>query len=273
MAGFFIAASLVIMISAGKRTAFGMLIAGAVLTPVFWTTGIHNDFLDACIFRRSPVETRNTPLETLNPSVGETLIETPPPSLSVGETLIETPPPSLSKGPGLLPLAENEEDSVDVSILGVGTVPKEFFNFSGRTQVWKKGLGLTMDSPILGYGFQADRYLLNTHAHNSVVQSLLQTGILGTVPFIAGLLLAWILLLRAYLNRFMFSKDQKSLFIQVGGMVAFLAVRSVAESTGAFFGVDWLLLGPILLYLQAINFRSVMQPQVASKRRLWDLTS
>jgi O-antigen ligase len=109
------------------------------------------------------------------------------------------------------------------------------------------------ESPFLGYGFHADRFLLNTHAHNSFVHALLQTGAIGTIPFLLALLLAWLLLIRAGLKQFIFSQDQKSLFIQVSGMLTFLSVRSFSESTGAFFGVDWLLLGPILLFLQVVN--------------------
>jgi len=46
------------------------------------------------------------------------------------------------------------------------------------------------ESPFLSYGFHADRFLLNTHAHNSFVHALLQTGAIGTIPFLLALLLA-----------------------------------------------------------------------------------
>jgi hypothetical protein len=36
-------------------------------------------------------------------------------------------------------------------------------------------------------------------------------------------------------------------------MLAFFSVRSMAESTAVFFGVDLLLLAPVLLYLSIIN--------------------
>jgi hypothetical protein len=142
-------------------------------------------------------------------------------------------------------------ESLEIPVIGI--IPNQFFKFSGRTKVWKESLGMFPESPFLGYGFHADRFLLNTHAHNSFVQSLLQTGAIGTIPFLLGLLLAWFLLIRAGLKQFLFSQDQKSLFIQVSGMLAFLSVRSITESTGAFFGVDWFLLGPILLFLQVVN--------------------
>ena len=143
------------------------------------------------------------------------------------------------------------DSGLDIPLIGV--IPKRFFTFSGRTKVWRQALDLVGKSPLLGYGFHADRLLLGTHAHNSLVHSLLQTGGLGTIPFVAGMLLAWALLIKAGLNLARFSQDHRPLFIQVAGVLAFLSIRSIYESTGAFFGVDWLLLGPILLYLQVVN--------------------
>jgi len=272
MVGFFVAAPIIIiMISGWKRTAFGFLIAGVVLTPIFLITGIHNDFLDTCLLRRPPAEIKIAPAEIkVAPAEIKIAPAVPKPPHQVDTSGVGSTSPTSTNHP---PLTNSipEIDSTYVSLIGVGDVPKEFFAFSGRIQVWRKALDLSMDSPILGYGFHADRYLLDTHAHNSLVHSLLQTGFLGAVPFMGGLLLAWLLLLRASLNKFLFSNNQKSMFIQIGGMVAFLSVRTTFESTGAFFGVDWLLLGPILIYLQAINFQSVIKSQSATKKRLWGL--
>ena len=49
------------------------------------------------------------------------------------------------------------------------------------------------------------------------------------------------------------SGADKRLAIQCGGVLAFLTVRSFPESTGAFFSVDWLILAPVLFYLQLVN--------------------
>ena len=124
---------------------------------------------------------------------------------------------------------------------------------SGRTLVWAKGLRLFKESPYLGFGFHADRLLLGTHMHNAFLHALLQTGLLGTIPFVAAILLAWGLLIRALLRRSALPLPHQHLVIQTAGVLAFLTVRSIPESTGAFFGVDWLLLAPLLLYLQLLN--------------------
>jgi len=210
--GFSAAVPVVIFLSGGRRAALYVLMIGLILAPVVWVTEIHQEFLENCIFRAS----LTTGLENQN------VVSVSPVSEAVGKTNI--------------PL--------------VGVVSNEFFNFSGRTHVWRQGLELFTESPFLGYGFQADRYLLGTHAHNSLVQSLLQTGVIGTIPFITGLMLAWVLLIKISLNLYRFPHNNKPTIIQVAGLLAYLSVRSITESTGAFFSIDWLLLGPILLHLQ-----------------------
>lgn len=413
MVGFIVAVPLIVLISGGKKAVLGSVIAGSILTPLVLTTGIHNDFLDNCIFRRvitsepiqipgsipsptdqpvllaigvdstamnEPSESRDDPSgSSLSPSVikdiDNAMIGTPPtstldnvatdePSISEHTIVTVTPGSHLSGAAKDTDNTKNDTSPVSTpdnavtnsssiaedttvtvtpgshlsgvtkdidqstknsttSILGedkhekissepvastaetkstketlptmeintvakpannhqyksletngerientneitpsnadtviFGRIPTEFFNFTGRTAVWRDALALFSESPWIGYGFQADRYLLQTHAHNSVVQSLLQAGIVGTIPFVVGLLLAWMLLLKASINRVQLSTDQRSLLLQVLGMITFLSVRSVSESTGAFFGVDWLLLGPMLIYLQVINSKS-----------------
>jgi len=266
MIGFAVAVPVVVLLSGGKRAALGFLIMGVALTPVFWTTGIHSDYLDNCIFRgtfSTGLNSSSQGSQSLNSSSQDAPAPTvlvPASSQSLNSSSQDAPAPTE-------PSPANSEkvttDVVDIPLIGV--ISKKFFSFSGRTKVWRQGLDLFSESPLLGYGFHADRFLLGTHAHNSLVHSLLQTGVVGTIPFVAGLLLAWALLMRTGLNLVRFSQDHKTLFIQVAGVLAFLSIRSITESTGAFFGVDWLLLGPILLYLQVVN-SSLASTEVTSQR-------
>ena len=110
-----------------------------------------------------------------------------------------------------------------------------------------------MDNPLLGSGFHADRLVLNVHMHNSVLHAMVQTGGMGTIPFVAAILLGWFLLFQAVRQINLLPVAHKHLVIQTGGILAFLSIRSLMESTGAFFGIDWLLLAPLLLYLQVVN--------------------
>jgi O-antigen ligase len=72
------------------------------------------------------------------------------------------------------------------------------FTLSGRTiGVWHEGWGLFLESPLLGFGFHADRiFLEGQHMHNSLLHALVQTGLIGTVLFILAFIWAWIILFR-----------------------------------------------------------------------------
>jgi len=133
------------------------------------------------------------------------------------------------------------------------TSATSFGTLTGRTVVWAEGIRLIKQSPLLGYGFHADRLLLGTHAHNSLIHALMQTGLIGTLPFMAALLLGWFLLLKSLRNLNRLAAVHKGLLIQSAGVLAFLSVRAVFESTGAFFGVDWLILAPLLLYVKVVD--------------------
>ena len=134
-----------------------------------------------------------------------------------------------------------------------GRITAEFLKFTGRSAVWADAFRLFEKSLVIGYGFHADRLILGTHAHNALVQALVQTGLLGTIPFLGAFLLGWVLLLRTARKLTQLPETHKHLVIQCGGVLAFLTMRSFPESSGAFFGVDWLILAPVMFYLQVVN--------------------
>jgi hypothetical protein len=132
-------------------------------------------------------------------------------------------------------------------------INKEFFTFTGRTAVWAEGLKLLKNSPFIGFGFHSDRLILGTHMHNSVMQALFQAGFLGAIPFVAAIIFGWVLLARIVRNLAGLPTAHKHLVIQSGGVFAFFTMRSLPESTGTFFGIDWLILALLLLYLHLVN--------------------
>ena len=134
-----------------------------------------------------------------------------------------------------------------------------FLQFTGRTAVWKDGLKLFRESPAIGFGFHADRLILKTHMHNSFMQALVQTGFAGAVTFLAAMLFVWVSLFNALRRLDQFPERHKHLVIQAGAILGFLTARAFIESTGAFFGIDWLILAPIMLYLHVIS----SNPQLA----------
>lgn len=132
-------------------------------------------------------------------------------------------------------------------------IPTGFFKFNGRTVVWATGWGFIKQSIWLGYGFHGDRLVLGTHIHNSFMHAMIQTGLIGTLSFIAAMVYGWILMLKIVFALGRIPAVQKQLVIQTAGILVFLSIRAIFESTGAFFSVDWLLLAPLLLYLQIVD--------------------
>lgn len=123
---------------------------------------------------------------------------------------------------------------------------------TSREYTWQKGVIQIKRSPFLGWGFHADRIMLNSeHMHNSYLHAMIHSGIIGAAFFLAALVSVWILIFRSGLlkrARFVRGPDQ-ALLMESTMIVGFLTARSFFESTAAFFGVDLLLLVPTMAYL------------------------
>ena len=117
---------------------------------------------------------------------------------------------------------------------------------SGRTTgIWPATWHLFLQSPIVGFGFFADRiFLEGHHAHNLVLQALVQSGALGTGFFLASLLMAW------YLALLFLKKQPENIWLVLSiGFLTYFTLRGITESF-VFFGADYLLMVPIFAYLQ-----------------------
>jgi O-antigen ligase len=110
-----------------------------------------------------------------------------------------------------------------------------------------------MESPLVGWGFQADRFLLGQHAHNAYLYALMTSGFVGGTAFVGGLIWAWIIFLQVLRRGTADRLGQKVFLIQVGGLLAFFTVRSIPEVSGAMFGIDLMIMIPVLAYLGILN--------------------
>ncbi len=123
---------------------------------------------------------------------------------------------------------------------------------TGREYTWQRGLDQILASPFLGWGFNSDRILLRSeHMHNSYLHAAIHTGFLGVIFFVAALAGLWFLILRSRLifrARDVTGPDRAFLFESIL-ILGFLTARSFFESTGAFYGVDELLLIPAVAYV------------------------
>jgi O-antigen ligase len=107
-------------------------------------------------------------------------------------------------------------------------------------------------SPFLGWGFNADRIMLNgAHMHNSYLHAAIQEGLIGMVLFLSAILAIWALMI--WKNVFRVAQDLRGvnqiLLMDSVLIVAFLTSRSFFESTAAFFGVDLLLIVPAMAFI------------------------
>lgn len=127
---------------------------------------------------------------------------------------------------------------------------KTLLTLSGRVNgVWSDSWNLFLSSPLIGRGFQADRYFLNgQHAHDTLLQALVQAGILGTAPLFLAFLLTALMLCRLLQNASVIGRD-KVFLIGVAGVFTFLAVRGITESL-AYYSADWLFMAPLITYIQ-----------------------
>lgn len=130
--------------------------------------------------------------------------------------------------------------------------------FSNRVETWRESMGFFRMSPLVGLGFHADRFLVGQHVHNAWIHALIQAGLVGFAFFAAAWLVSWrrvfqLGLARRFLNH---EGEERVRLVEATLLLFFLSIRSVSESAGAFFGIDLLLLVPVMGYLAA-RWRSV----------------
>ena len=124
---------------------------------------------------------------------------------------------------------------------------------TGRDYTWRKGLAQIEHSPFLGWGFHADRLMLNSeHMHNSYLHAAIHSGLFGAALFLAAIVAIWTLhpASRGSSKRIRgVSGPDLPLLMQSVLIIGFLTGRSFFESTAAFYGVDLLLLVPATAYI------------------------
>jgi O-antigen ligase len=162
-------------------------------------------------------------------------------------------------------------------LLGMAGFYREFFlyitrtgqvdvSMSGRTDTWGGGLDLFWRSPIFGMGFQADRfYLHDVHLHNAFLHVLVQAGILGGGAILLALAVVWFFTLK----HFYFEQPQDKSLIppEIPGVLLFITISSIAESTFAYFSAAWLLSAPIFGYVMALENKSRKSRAIAAWAR------
>lgn len=115
--------------------------------------------------------------------------------------------------------------------------------------MWGRALEIIGESPLWGHGPQADRYLLHEHVHNSYLYVLLQSGWIGLLAFVGGLVAAWISFFRCWASPAGQEREERIFLVQLGAILAFFTVRTIPEASGALFGIDLLVMVSAMAYL------------------------
>jgi O-antigen ligase len=130
---------------------------------------------------------------------------------------------------------------------------------TGRDSTWQKGLTQIGHSPFFGWGFHADRLLLDSeHMHNSYLHAGIQAGLIGTLLFAAAIAVLWAFLWKSGVIRRIRAAEgpDQTLLMQSVLILGFLPARSFFESTAAFYGVDLLLLVPAVCFIYQWAFEN-----------------
>lgn len=134
-----------------------------------------------------------------------------------------------------------------------GESVEDMKTMTGRTRDWATGWEYIVKSPVIGYGFQADRYLVRMHIHNTYLYVLITAGFLGLLPFLAGLVGVWVAAYRILRRDVAARFGQEAHFAQAVGILAFFTMRSIPEVSGAMFGVDLMVMAPAMAYLVVLH--------------------
>ena len=110
---------------------------------------------------------------------------------------------------------------------------------SGRFNDWIKLIKYSKKKFLIGYGSQADRFLINTTASNSIIYIFITSGVLGFLVYVflhINLLISFIHSLK--IGYFKVNKNFKIMMLTIVGT---LLIRSTVETSYAVFGIDYIL--------------------------------
>lgn len=134
-----------------------------------------------------------------------------------------------------------------------GQNAEEFRSMTGRVDTWNAALPFILESPIIGWGMESDRAFGLRHTHNTYIYAMFAGGLLGTIPFVGGLFLAWRCALRVQRRRLASRLGHEVGFVQSVGILAFFTVRSIPEVCGSNYAVDLFVMVPAIAYIVLLS--------------------
>ena len=159
--------------------------------------------------------------------------------------------------------------AVVLSLRGAGTLVQEFMqrgeteevygSLSGRTNWWQYAWQKFLEHPFSGYGaYAGGRFVVmaqllrgaTSSVHNTLMETLVGTGIWGAALITLALLATWLSLVRSFW-RYSFGSLERSLAVEALAILALATVRSV-------FSVS-LIWHPALLFFLALGYAEFLR--------------
>ena len=130
-------------------------------------------------------------------------------------------------------------------------------NFSsGRTQIWHNAIEISKTNIFKGYGFQADRKLINESAHNVYIYALICGGIISVLLiFLISLRSAWTSLFIFFYYVYLKKKISTTGLISVFLIILFLQ-RALFETSYGIYSIDYLFF-IICFFINELNYRKI----------------
>jgi len=129
-----------------------------------------------------------------------------------------------------------------------------FATQSGRTEIWVEMINRWTESPVFGFGPQADR-LFHVNAQNAVIYALICGGLVGAGFFVTALVSAIRALIRMTARGGSLPGPERKMLQITGGLLVFYLLRSIPENNAALFSVDLLLQYGAMIYLCELQRR------------------
>jgi len=131
---------------------------------------------------------------------------------------------------------------------------------TGRTVTWALGWQALQQSPWIGLGFWADRYFLHAaNMQSTVFDALIQSGLLGTIPFLIALVWVWVGILRFYSTKP--AGEATSLPGELLAVMAFFTIYSITEISCSFYSVGWMAMAPLVAHVQLRTWQNARKCQ------------
>ena len=115
------------------------------------------------------------------------------------------------------------------------------FTTSGRSKDWLNTIQHIKQKPIIGYGFQADRYLMNRPVSNSYLYSLVSGGIIGFLLFTLIVSLSLISCFRVIFLNKIFNKESNIIVKSSILINIMLIIRTFVENSFSIYNFDLIL--------------------------------